>query len=122
MERLAVPSFREQIEAVNVQIGGLAENARGALAGEAGFDAEDVQALLTLVDQMNPVLARSKEFQTSEPGAAEQLGTYVKQIRELQITLESLKVMLIGRRDQIDRGRGQFEAVSHWVDAFRQTQ
>lgn len=122
MERVVASSVHEQIEELNVQIGKLAQSARSALAGEAGFGAEDVQALSTLVHQMNPMLARSKELKASEPGTAEQLGIYITQIRELQITLDSLKIMLIGRRDQIDQGREQFEAVSHWVDAFRQTQ
>jgi hypothetical protein len=113
--------LREKIAAINAQLAVLAEDARRALRGEAQFGVEQVRALSIPVSEMAPILVRSKELRSADLQIGLELDRYKSQLGELHITLQQITMMLLARRSQMESGRVQLSAVTHWANAMSQT-
>jgi hypothetical protein len=115
-------SLRQKIDAINVRIQGLHADTRLALRGEREFGVEHVLALSASIQEMAPIIAHTTESRTVEPELAARLESYKSQLRELQTTLDQIRLMLLTKRAQMLTRGGQLEAVSKWAGALQQTQ
>jgi hypothetical protein len=121
MERVVGSNLLAKIEAVNAQIAPLLANARLALSGERLFGVAEVRALSAPVTEMAPIMARAAELRGQHPELIYPLEQYKSQLRELRAALEQIRVMLLARRGQMDAGRVQLDAVTHWAKALSRT-
>ncbi len=110
-----------KIERINAQLAVMLASAKRALTGEKDFGVEQVRALSVPIAEMAPVMERSAELRRQEPELGGQLDLYKIQVRELQTALEQVGMMLHARRSQMDAGRKQLDAVTHWANALGQT-
>ena len=115
-------SLRQKIDAINVRIQAQHADTRLALRGERDFGVEQVLALSASIEEMAPMVAQTKQLRPPEPELAAQVERYKSQLRELQITLDQIRLMLLTKRAQMLTRGGQLEAVSKWAGAFQQTQ
>jgi hypothetical protein len=115
-------SLRQKIDTINARIQALNADTQLALRGEREFGVEQVRVLATSIQEMAPVTARAAELRTLEPELTAQLELYKSQLRELQITLDQIRLMLLTKRAQLLTRGGQLEAVSKWAGALQQTQ
>jgi hypothetical protein len=122
MERVMHFSERQTIQSVNARITALLTNTRRALSGEQEFGVVQVRDLSEPIQEMAPLVARASELRVAEPEISRELDLYTSQLRELHVALEQVRMMLLARRAQIDAGRTQLNAMSHWAAALRQTQ
>ena len=70
---------------------------------------------------MAQIAASAAELRRLKPEIAGELDLYKSQLSDLQDTLGQIRVMLLARQASLEAGRAQLSAVSHWVNAFRQT-
>jgi len=112
---------RQRLELANKRLAELLEEARRALRGESNFGPEEVRQLRQPVEEMAPIVAESAEFRRLQPALAAQLDLYKTNLGGLQTTLKQIHIMLLARQTSMEAGRAQLCAVSHWVNAFRQT-
>jgi hypothetical protein len=122
MERVMASQERHTIERANARIAALLANTRRALSGEREFGVAKVNDLCEPIQEMAPLMARAVELRATDPEISRELDLYRSQLAELQTALEQVRVMLLAHRDQIDAGRTQLDAMSHWAAALRQTQ
>src|SRR3982074_2458223 len=115
-------SLRQKIDAINVRIQALHADTRLALRGEREFGVEQVLALSASIQEMAPIIAHTTELRTVEPQLAARLESYKSQLRELQTTLDQIRLMLLTKRAQMLTRGGQLEAVSKWAGTLQQTQ
>lgn len=113
--------LRGKIETINARFATLLAETRLALSGERVFSATEVRALSEPLAEMAPILERAAELRALHPELAPQLDFYKAQLRELQTVLEQIRVMLLAQRAQMDDGRLQLDAVTHWAKALKQT-
>ena len=111
----------DKLESINARLAELLAGARRSLTGEGTFGVEQVRALYAPIAEMAPVMARAAELRTLHPEIAGELDRYKSQLRELQTTIQKVRVMLLLRRSNMDAGRAHVEAVSHWANALSQT-
>jgi DNA repair exonuclease SbcCD ATPase subunit len=121
MERVMNETPRQRAERVNAHLAELMEDARRALRGEAEFNVTKVRRLRQALEEMTPIAARSAELRLVEPELAGEINRYEAQLRELQTTLQQIRVMLLARRASFRATRAQMNAVSRWASAFHQT-
>jgi hypothetical protein len=69
---------------------------------------------------MAPILAAAKL--TQDPQVTAQIQTYKAHLRNLQLTLERLRQMLLAQRSQLATNQAQLKAVSNWAAALSTTQ
>jgi hypothetical protein len=115
-------SLRQKIDAINVRIQALHADTQLALRGEREFGVEQVRALSASIQEMAPMIARAADLRTVEPELAGQLDHYKSQLRELQTTLDQIRLMLLTKRAQMLTRGGQLEAVSKWAGTLQKTQ
>jgi hypothetical protein len=115
-------SLREKIDTINARIQALNAHTQLALRGEREFGAEQVRELSTAIQETASVTARAAELRTGEPELAAQLELYKSQLRELHVTLDQIRLMLLTKRAQLLTRGGQLEAVSKWAGTLQQTQ
>jgi tetrahydromethanopterin S-methyltransferase subunit F len=115
-------SLRQKIDAINVRIQSLHADTQLALRGERDFGVEQVLALSASIQEMAPIIAHTTELRAVEPELATRLESYKSQLRELQTTLDQIRLMLLTKRNQMLTRDGQLEAVSKWAGALQQTQ
>ncbi len=114
-------AVRITIRRVNACLGGLLEEARRALRSETDFGVEQVSKLRQPVEEMTQIAAGAAELRRLQPEIAGELDLYKSQLSDLQDMLGQIRVMLLARQAGLEAGRAQLSAVSHWVNAFRQT-
>jgi len=112
---------RQRVSRANACLGGLLEDAKRALRGEAKFDTEEIEKIRGPLDEMSSIVAESAELRRLQPDLEGELDLYKAQLGELQTTLAEIRVMLLARQASLESGRAQLFAVSQWVAAFRQT-
>jgi len=112
---------RLTIKRVNWRIAELLEEARRALRGESNFGVEEVRSIRQPVEEMAEIVDRAAELRRLQPEISTELDTYKSRLGDLQTTLSQIQVMLLARQASMEAGRAQLSAVSHWIDAFRQT-
>jgi len=111
----------ERITTANTLLRDLLADARKALSGERDFGPEQVQAFSGLLAKMAPVMAEAKAPEASQSEIASEVEVYKGQLRELQIVLDHVRMMLLARRSQMDAGSVQLQAVTQWATALGQT-
>jgi hypothetical protein len=117
-----VPSeILQTIETVNAQLAALLADTNRSLSGECEFGVEQVRALSQPLAIMAPILAREHELRSLQPELDAPLDLYKSLLRQLQTALDRVRVMLLARRSQMDSGRVQLDAVSHWANALSHT-
>jgi hypothetical protein len=121
MESLMDDALHETIKGVNSKISLLLEEARGALRGERDFGVADVRRLREPVGEMDSIVAQSFELRRLHPEIAVQLEFYKLQLRDLQIVLQQIRMMLLTRQAGLNSSQNNLTAVSLWVSAFNQT-
>jgi len=114
-------TVRQTISRVNGRLAGMLELARGALRGEANFGVEDILKLRQPLDEMAGIVAESAQLRSMQPELAGDLDLYKTQLGELQTNLTKIRMMLLARQASMEAGRAQLSAVSHWINAYRQT-
>ena len=114
-------AVRITIKRVNACLGGLLEEARRAVRGDGNFGVAEVRKLRQPVEEMTQIAAGAVELRRLQPELAGDLDLYKSQLGDLQRTLAQIRVMLLARQASLEAGRAQLAAVSHWVNAFRQT-
>ena len=70
---------------------------------------------------MAPIMAQSATLKKLHPELVEPLNEYKSQLRDLDRTLEKIRMMLLARQASLEAGRSQLAAVSQWVSVMRQT-
>jgi hypothetical protein len=115
-------SVGRKIDIIRARVQALHAESRLALSGEREFGVEQVRALSSSLLEMAPLVARSAELRIAEPDTAVQLDRYKSELRELQTTLDQIRLMLLTKCAQMQTRGGQLEAVSKWAGALRQTQ
>jgi hypothetical protein len=115
------PAFFGKVENINTQLAAMLADAKRALAGEREFGVAQVRSLSAPIATMAPIMERSDELRKLHPEITGPLDLYKSQLRDLQITLEQVNMMLLVRRSQLDIGRAQMKAVKQWANALGQT-
>jgi hypothetical protein len=111
-----------KIDFIRARVQALHAESRLALSGEREFGVAQVRALSNAILEMAPLIARAAELRIVEPESAAQLDRYKSELRELQTTLDQIRLMLLTKCAQMQTRGGQLEAVSKWAGALRQTQ
>ena len=114
--------LRQKIGAVRARIEEQHADARLALHGEREFGVEQIRALSASLEEMAPVMERAAELRAQEPEIAVELEAYKSQLRQLETTLDQLRLMVLTKRAQMLTRGGQLEAIANWAGALRQTQ
>jgi len=112
--------FRK-IENVNECMAAHLAAAKLALSGEGEFGVVQVRALSQLLSEMQPIMAGAGKLRALHPEIAAPLERYKAHLKELDIALQMIHVMLNARRAQMEAGRVQLDAVASWTNAFNQT-
>jgi hypothetical protein len=121
MERLMDEGLEQTIERVSALLAVLSKEAQRALRGECEFGAENVRQLRAPIEEMAPIVARYAELRRFQPETADAIDVYRSQLNELRATIAQIKVMLLGRRSQLEANRSHFQSVSQWAEALGQT-
>jgi hypothetical protein len=121
MERVVDTELYSKLGDINMQLAAMLSDTQRALAGEREFGVEHVRALSEPIAAMASVMERAAELRKLHPEIGGPLDLYKSQLRELETTLEQMRMMLLARRSQMDAGRVQLEAVSQWANAFGRT-
>jgi hypothetical protein len=121
MEGLMDEALSQIIENANSRIAELLVEARGALRGEREFTVAEVRRLSVPVEKMAPIAAQSRELRVVHPEIAGQLDTYKSLLRDLQTTLQQIRVMLLSQQTTLNASQNHVTAVSLWVSALHQT-
>jgi hypothetical protein len=106
---------------VNLRLAVLLAKARKALTGESVFGVVEVRALQDPIGQMEPIVKQAQSLRNENPAIAEQLDLYTAQLGSLQTSLVQIRMMLLGRRAQMEVSRRHISAVSQWTNALQQT-
>ena len=115
-------SVGRKIDIICARVQALHAESRLALSGEREFGVEQVRALSGSILEMAPLVARAAELRLVEPEITAQLDRYKSELRQLQTTLDQIRLMLLTKCAQMQKRGGQLEAVSKWAGALRQTQ
>jgi hypothetical protein len=115
-------SNREKIAATNLVLKELISETRGALRGEQEFSVNQVRALSVRLQSMSPIVNRASEIRKSEPDTGQALDAYTELLRDLQIALEQIQVMLLATQSQMHQRQLQLHCINRWASALRQTQ
>lgn len=111
----------DKLARINTLLAELLPAARRALIGEGEFGVEQIRALSAPIAEMAPVMARAAELRIQHPEIAAQLDRYKSQLRDLQLTIEKVHVVLLARRATMQSGRVHLQSVSQWADALKLT-
>lgn len=114
MERVINEAVRQTLLRVNTRLRELLLETKSALRGESVFGPGEVRKLRQPVEEMAPIMARSRELRESDPELGEPLDLYKAQLSDLQRTLEQVRVMLLARQASLEAGRAQLAAVAQW--------
>ena len=112
-------AIREKIAAVNARVGFLLEETQRALRGERNFGPEQIRAITQPVSEMEPILAGAQELTRQEPEIEPEIAQYKRQLSELHLALEQVRMMLTARRSRMERSRQHLDAVSRWAELTR---
>ena len=113
--------LRNKIAGANARLRLLLAETRQTLRGERDFGPSEVQSLREPLTEMDPVMARAKEWRLLHPELAEDLDLYKSQLADLQDTLEKVRIMLLVRRASLCANHVQITAVNHWAKTLEQT-
>ena len=111
----------QKLEAINASLARLLEEVHRCLGGERAFSVAMVREMASLVEQMAPVLPKSKALRTAHPELAAPLDRYLLLASELRGDLEKIRVMLVNQRAVLETSRTHLEAVSKWTSALSTT-
>ena len=112
-------NLKDTIARANWRLRDLLVETKEALRGERDFGPEQVSALREPLTEMDPLMAQAKELRL--PQLAEGLDLYKSQLRDLQGTLERIRMMLLARQTNLSANHAQLSAVNHWAKALDQT-
>jgi hypothetical protein len=112
---------RQTIEHATSRLAERLVEAHGALRGEREFTVGEVRRLGELVEKMAPIAAESRELRVVHPEIAGQLQLYKSQLRDLQTTLQQIRMMLLSQQATLHASQNHVTAVSLWVSALHQT-
>jgi len=112
---------RQTIERANDRLEVLLGDAHRALRGEAIFDGVTVGRMREAIGEMTDVVRRSQELRQAQPELGPAFDHYRAHLRELQTTLQKIRVMLLTRQNSVQANQAQVSAVSRWANAFQQT-
>jgi hypothetical protein len=115
-------AVRQTIERASDRLDVLLGDAQRALRGEADFDSVTVRRMREAIGQMSDVVSRSQELRKAQPDLGPAFDHYRAQLRELQTTLQKVRVMLLARQRNLQASQAQVTAVARWANAFQQTQ
>jgi hypothetical protein len=79
---------------------------------------EQVRVLSASIQEMAPMIARAAELRTVEPELAAQLDLYKSQLRELQTTLDQIRLMLLTKRAQMLTRGGNWKRYQNGLAPF----
>jgi hypothetical protein len=112
---------KSRLDQINASLASGIEDARRALRGECIFAVEQIKMLSAPIAEMESVMLRATELRAQDPGLAATLDLYVSQLRELQRTLDALRIMLFMQRERVNSSRLHLSAVKSWSGALQQT-
>jgi hypothetical protein len=106
---------------INLRMAVLLDQARRALTGENVFDVSQVRALLALTSEMEPHIRPARWPNETNQEFNRQIEIYREHLLGLRKTLEQIRMMLVGKRCQLESSQRHMSAVSRWTDAYQQT-
>jgi hypothetical protein len=110
-----------RMDQINASLASGIEDARRSLRGECIFAVEQLRMLSAPIAEMESVMLRAAELRAQDPNLAATLDVYVCQLRELQRTLDALRVMLLMQRERVNASRLHLSTVRDWSGALQQT-
>lgn len=110
-----------KIEYINERVATHLASAKLALTGGGEFGVLEVRALSQLLSEMEPIMSGAGKLRAVHPEIVAPLDRYIAQLKELDLVLQRVHVMLFARRAQMQAGRVQLDAVANWTNAFNQT-
>jgi len=118
MEHSVLRTVREANSKLQQIIGRAAD----ALAGRRNFDVEDVRAAAEPVAEMAPIISDAERLRGEMPELHSELGTYARNLGEMQTALDRVRIVLLARCAQVEAQRGHLETLGLWAAAWRKTQ
>ena len=114
-------SVVEQVRDANAKLRLLISRTRDSLAGRCNFTAGDVRAIAEPVGSAQPIIDEAATLRTTRPDLDAELETYKQNLKEVQVALEQMRVMLMARRAHIESARGHLATLSMWNATLRLT-
>jgi hypothetical protein len=115
-------STLHRVRGANAKLQMLLRRVADALAGKRNFSVEDVRAIAEPVAEMTPIVSQAEQLRAAVPELHGELDAYGKNLGELQIALDRVRVVLLARSAHVEAQRGHLETVGLWAATWRQTQ
>ena len=114
-------SLEEKLCRINADMAKLLVMARKAIDGQTDFSVEEIRMIRAPLNEMEPIVAESANLRGAYPELGAHLDLYKSQLRELLITVERVRRVLLARRSEMSASQVHLEAVSQWAKALEQT-
>ncbi len=81
----------------------------------------DLKALSVRLSTLAPEVGDASRGETLDAGLRNEVAEYVKNLRALQIALERVRCIMLGRKVQLDSAKRHLYGLQGWVNAYNQT-
>ena len=112
---------QKNVERLNANLAVLLQDVQGALRGERNFGVENVIKLRGTIEEMDVVLRKYGDLQSTQSDSAAELQLYKIQLNQLQTAIRQLRIMLLARKSDLQALLSHHTAVSRWVGVLNQT-
>jgi len=114
-------SSLDTVKRVNATLRRLLDQTRACLRGEHVFGVDEIRQLQQPIQEMEPIVNGVEPAKRNELALGEHLDEYKCHIKELQTTLEQIRIMLLARHASLQASRSQLATIHQWFEAFQQT-
>jgi hypothetical protein len=93
----------------------------GLANGTESITERDLQSLSRRLSTLAPEVGDASRGATLDETLQNEIATYVKNLRALQIALERVRCIMLARKMQLDGAKRHLHGLQGWVNAYHQT-
>ena len=111
----------ERFIVANHELGELLRRVDGLARGTESITEGDLEYLSRRLSMLAPMVGDASRGETLDASLQNEIATYVKNLRALQVALEKVRCIMLARKAQMDIAKRHLHGVQAWVDAYNQT-
>lgn len=111
----------ERFAVANRELGEFLRRVDCLAKGTESITEGDLESLSRRLSMLAPVVGDASRGETLDESLQNEIATYVKNLRALQIALERVRYIMLARKAQLDIAKRRLHGLQGWVDAYNQT-
>jgi hypothetical protein len=111
----------ERFTTANQELGEFLRKVDGLVNGSDSINEEDLLFLSKRLSTLAPEVENTPPLETRAEPLPGEVAEYVKNLRALQLALETVRCVMLARKVQLENAKRHLHGLQGWVNAYQQT-